>query len=289
MPPWTLSAFADEAAADVDAQIAACHRSGLTHVDLRNVNGHNITQLPLDLAREVAAKLSAANVHVAMFGSPLGKIDITDDFATDLAKLEHLGRLKPILNCSAVRIFSYYNRSKRPVEAWRAESLKRLGQLKDLARKLGLVLYHENEREIFGDAVDHVLAIAASLRDGQLFRTIFDFDNYNQGDQDVWAAWLRLRDHTDAFHLKDSDRKHQHVPVGQGAGRARDILADALKRQWSGILTIEPHLTHSAAVMATGPGGTANQALKDMKPADSFQVAVAAAKDLLSSIGVALA
>jgi len=282
---WILSGFADEAAGDIDGQIQACKRGDLRQLDLRNVNGHNITQLPLDLAREVAGKLQSAEIRVGMVGSPLGKIDIVDDFQTDLAKLEHLGRLKNILNCNAVRIFSYYNRTKQPIDAWRTESLRRLQQLKDLSRKLGLILYHENEREIYGDAVEHVEAIAAALRDAAGFRMIFDFDNYNQGGQDVWAAWLRLRGMTDAFHLKDSDARKQHVPVGQGVGRVRDILADAKKRNWTGVLRLEPHLTHSAAVMATGPGGTANQALKDLPPAESFQAAVVAAKDLLQGLG----
>ena len=130
--PWTLSGFADEAAADIDGQIVACRRGGLAHLDLRNVNGHNITQLPLDLASDVAAKLRAAGIAVAMYGSPLGKIDITDDFATDLAKLEHLGKLKPILGCSAVRIFSYYNRTKQPLDSWR-----RISQAPRSAQGLG--------------------------------------------------------------------------------------------------------------------------------------------------------
>ena len=76
--PWTLSAFADEAGGSTQEQIAACLKAGLTHIDPRNVDGHNITELPLDLAKDVAKQYEAAGIRVHMYGSPIGKIDITE-------------------------------------------------------------------------------------------------------------------------------------------------------------------------------------------------------------------
>ena len=124
---------------------------------------------------------------------------------------------------------------------------------------LGLVLYHENERHIFGDRLPGVKVIADELRGGSgdgPFRIIFDFDNFNQTGDDVWRNWLELRDQTDGFHVKDSDPNNQHVPAGRGVGKIREILSDALGRGWQGPLTLEPHLAHSAAVLATGPHGS---------------------------------
>ena len=282
---WVLSAFADEAGGSIDEQIAALRRAGIRHVDLRAVDGFNITTLPTDRAQQVRRKLDSAGIAVAMFGAPIGKIDLADELKIDLDKLAHLARLGDILGCRSVRIFSYYNqKAALTPEAWQAEALDRLRKLRDLAGKLNMVLYHENERAIFGDACAQVQVIAAALRDPATFRLIFDFDNYNQGGADVWANWLQLRDMTDAIHLKDSDRKGQHVPVGAGAGQVRKILADAVARGWSGPLSIEPHLQHSKAVQATGPGGTPNQQYAQMSGADSFQAACAAALKLLGEI-----
>ena len=42
------------------------------------------------------AKLDAAGISVCMFGSPIGKIDVTDDLEIDLEKLRHLGKLIPV-------------------------------------------------------------------------------------------------------------------------------------------------------------------------------------------------
>lgn len=280
---WTLSAFADEAAPSCEAQIAALQRGGLRRLDLRAIEGHNISVLPPDVAREVKTKLDAAGISVQMLGSPLGKIDIADDFEVDLQKLRHIGEVAPILGCHWVRIFSYYNKNGASHADWRAQSLSRLETLRDEAKKLGLTLFHENERHIFGDLGDDVRQIAA-LRDDN-FKLIFDFDNYNQSGEDVLATWHKLRDATDAIHLKDSTAEGKHVPAGMGQGRIPEILADAVARGWSGPIAIEPHLTHSGAVAATGPSGAANEAYSAMPSEESFHIAVTVGKQVIESAG----
>jgi sugar phosphate isomerase/epimerase len=290
---WILSGFADEAATDLDAQIKVLVDGGMSSIDLRNLDGFNIADFPIEQAELAKQKLDAAGIKVGMFGSPLGKIDIADDMAIDLDKLRHLAKLADIFQTRKVRIFSYFNEKGGSAELYQTESLSRMAQLKSLAIDLGLSLYHENERDIYGDLCDHVKRIADELRDpgpagsDGAFRMIFDFDNYNQCEEDVWQNWGQLKDVTDAFHLKDSDKQCQHVPIGTGAGYANEILSDALSRGWSGHLGLEPHLAHSPAVMATGPGGSANQALGDMDDVQCFAFAIDEAKKLLNHIGAA--
>ncbi len=281
---WTLSAFADEAGQTADEQIAALRGASIPCVDLRAIDGFSCIDLPVDGAESIRKKLADAEIRVAMFGSPIGKIDIDDDFETDRNRLRHLASLKDVFECNAVRIFSYYNKAARHLDEWAQVSLSRLRELRNEAGELGLVLYHENEREIFGDRLPEVHRIAEELRDAETFRMIFDFDNFNQSGDDVWANWEALRDQTDAFHLKDSDAANQHVPVGLGTGQVRPILEDAVARGWSGPVSLEPHLAHSPAVLATGASGTANQALEDLDDAACFQLAAEAARKLLEQI-----
>ena len=285
---WSLSAFADEAGGSCEEQIAAIQQAGLKHIDIRGMDGHNIASMPVEAAQAAKAKLDAAEISVQMFGSPLGKIDIADDPQSDYNKLRHLAELSKIFDCRNVRIFSYYNKGNRSHDEWQAESLKRLSALRDIARETGLVLYHENERHIFGDLGRDVQTLATELRDESTFKLIFDFDNYNQSDEDVWQTWELLQDVTDAFHLKDSTPENQHVPVGQGNGRVREILTDAVARGWNGLLAVEPHLQHSKAVMATGPSGIANQQFAQMSSNEAFQVAVREAKVLLQQVGATI-
>lgn len=281
---WTLSAFSDEAGNAIEDQIEATQQAGLAFLDLRGVDGFNIAALPVENAQIIKRKLDAAGLQVQMLGSPLGKIDIADNFEPEAQKLKHLARVGDILGCRSVRIFSYYNKDGLPHEQWQSQSLSRLSKLKDIARQEGLVLFHENERHIFGDLGSDVVTIGRELRDGTSFRLIFDFDNFNQSGEDVWATWQVLAEMTDAFHLKDSTGDNQHVPVGQGNGRVREILQDAVSRGWSGPVAVEPHLQHSKAVMATGPSGQANQAFAEMSANEAFQVACEAALALLKNV-----
>jgi len=282
---WILSAFADEAGDSIEAQVSGLAESGLHWIDLRNVNGYNITELPVDEAERVAGRLEKAGIGVCMFGAPIGKIDIADDFEPELDRLAHLGQMKKIFGCERVRIFSYFNRQGAPEEAWRQEALDRLRRLAEKAGALGLRLMHENEKEIFGDRLPRVRALAEALRDPETFGFIFDFDNYNQCGDDVWENWQALAGQTDAFHLKDSDERNQHVPIGQGNGQAPRILRAAAEAGWAGPLTLEPHLVHSAAVMATGPSGQANESYQHLGPRGCFKLAAAEAQQLLEDVG----
>lgn len=282
--PWTFSAFTDEAGSPIDAQIAACKRGGLKFTDLRNVNKHNITALPLDDAKAVQKQLAAAGVTVNMYGSPIGKIDVADDVQSDLDRLAHLGELSKVFGCKAVRIFSYYNKkAKLPKDQWKAKAIENLRRLMDVADKHGLSLYHENESEIFGDHPDDVLELA-ELR-GERFKLIYDFANYIRTGVGGWQTWQMFRDKTDAFHFKDQRKSGEHTPMGQGETDAPRILADAVAMKWTGPCTLEPHLKHSGVVLATHASGTGMESLKDRSEADIFQIAVDAAKNLMTQVG----
>ena len=284
---WLLSSFADEAGESTTEQVAVSAAGGLRYIDPRNVDGHNITVLPVDIAKQAARQYEAAGIKVHMYGSPIGKIDITDDLQIDLDKLEHLAKMRDIFGASAVRIFSFYNRENVSKDQWAAKSLDRLKRLRDRAGALGLVLYHENETEIFGDHPEDVARIA-ELRDGKTFKLIYDFANYLRTDATPDECWAMFRDKTDCFHLKDQRQDGQHVPMGEGDTLAEAILHSAVEAGWQGPCVLEPHLTHSDAVVATGVHGSGDQSLADMSPAESYAVAVKAAKNLLSRVGATL-
>ncbi len=282
---WTLSAFADEAGPTIDTQIAALRDAGISFVDLRTVGTCSITDLPHDDARSAARMLENAGITVLMYGSPIGKIDIADDFATDLARLEHLADLAGMFGARAVRIFSYYNRRGATKDVWREESLSRLERLRGRAAELGLELYHENESGIYGDHPADVLEIAR-LRDEPTFRTIYDFSNFIRTGVSGWQTWEMLRDVTDGFHLKDQIRDGAVVPIGHGDTDAERIIADAAASGWRGPCTIEPHLASSWAPAPDDGSGDERATFEDLGPLPCFSIACREARALLEKLGV---
>ena len=71
---WLLSAFADEAGDACETQIEALKKAGLNFIDIRGMDGFNITTMPVEHAREVKQKLDAAGMKVGMFGQKVTSV-----------------------------------------------------------------------------------------------------------------------------------------------------------------------------------------------------------------------
>ena len=280
---WTLSAFADEAADSAADQIAALKQAMIDHVDLRSVDGINIVELPVDHAKQVKQMLGDAGIKVGMYGSPIGKTDIADDVQIELDRVDHLGKMLDVFGATDVRIFSFYNKDGVPRDDWKAKSFDKLGKLSDRAAELGLVLYHENETEVYGDHPDQIVELAELRSDS--FKLIYDFANYQRTGAEPWGNWQRLKPMTDALHFKDQKANGDHVPIGKGDTMANEIMADAVKTGWSGPCTLEPHLYMSDAVLSTNVHGRGDTSLEGKTREELFQIAAENAHALMSKAG----
>lgn len=280
---WTLSAFADEAADSAADQIAALTKAKIDHVDLRSVDGINIVELPVDHAKQVKQMLDDAGIKVGMYGSPIGKTDIADDVQIELDRVDHLGKMLDVFGATDVRIFSFYNKDGVPRDDWKAQSFDKLGKLSERAAELGLVLFHENETEVYGDHPDQIVELAELRSDS--FKLIYDFANYQRTGAEPWANWQRLKPMTDALHFKDQKANGDHVPIGKGDTMANEIMADAVKTGWSGPCTLEPHLFMSDAVLSTNVHGRGDTSLEGKTREELFQIAAENAHLLMDTAG----
>lgn len=66
MARFLYSAFSDEAADSIDGQIAACKANGVTHMELRGVDGKNISEFTVDEAKALKEKLERKR-HEGLF------------------------------------------------------------------------------------------------------------------------------------------------------------------------------------------------------------------------------
>ena len=103
-----LFAFADEASPQLDGQIRAMVRNRLNGLEIRGVNGKNVTQLTLQEAAGVKCQLADQGLTVWSVGSPIGKIAIHDDFAAHKELLRHTLDLANTLGAANLRMFSFY-------------------------------------------------------------------------------------------------------------------------------------------------------------------------------------
>ena len=235
-----IYAFADEASSNIDEQIIALKRNGLNGLEIRNVDGVNVSDITVEKAKEVKHKLQENGLITWSIGSPIGKIDIEkDDFSAHTEKLKHTLEIAEILGAENIRLFSFFiPKDKNPAD-YKEEVINRLGTFLDLAKGTGITLCHENEKGIYGDIPERCLEIHKALPE---LKGIFDPANYVQCGADTLKAWDMLKSYIYYMHIKDAKLDGTVVPAGQGDGNVREIVKSFIEKGGSAF-TIEPHLT----------------------------------------------
>ena len=229
-----LAAFADEADSRVEGQIEALKRNGLEYIELRGLDGKNIASISEDEAEKYARMYRDAGIKVWSIGSPIGKVDISSDLEAHKNTLRHVCRLANIFGTKKIRMFSFY-------KAYECEEqvLSELSEMVSIADEYGVKLYHENEKEIFGDTLERVLKIRDSV-DGLCH--IYDPANYLECGQAADETLAALHSTTDYFHIKDVIvATGELVPAGYGDGKIGKLVA-MIPEDDDKTLTLEPHL-----------------------------------------------
>lgn len=232
-------AFADEASGMIDRQIEAMKRNNLNGLEIRNVDGTNVSDITLEKAKEVKHKLDANGLITWSIGSPLGKIGIKDSFDEHLEKFKRTLEIADCLSAKNIRMFSFYIPQEMKAEDCKDEVIDRLGRFLDLADKTGIDLCHENEKGIYGDIPERCLELHQTF---PKLKGIFDFANYVQCDVDTLAGWNLLQSYIKYLHIKDALLGGKVVPAGKGAGNVAELVKRFVAQ--GGVdMTVEPHLT----------------------------------------------
>ena len=266
-----FSGIADEAGALIDTQIQATLKLGWKHIEARAVevpgfpkaNMHDLPDAAFDI---VAGKLKDAGLAVNCFGSAImnwGK-SVETPFEVTLAETRRAIPRMQRLGTRFVRIMSL-----KPAEGATVIPPVVFERVREVVRMFldaGLQPVHENCMNFGGMSPAHALQL---LEQAPGLRWVFDTANpvFNPDrskpqpwpQQDPWEFWVAVRDVTSHIHIKDATWNpakkdaDYHWP-GEGQGRVRDIIRDALSRGYDAAFSIEPHLAvvfHDASVTAS--------------------------------------
>ncbi len=234
-----LYAFADEASPMIEKQIAAMKRNNLQGIEIRGVDGVNVSSISLQKAKEVKKKLDDAGLVTWSVGSPIGKISIEDAFAPHLEQWKHTLEIAYVLEAKNIRLFSFYIPAAFRHEDCKDEVMERLAGLIDAARGSGVTLCHENEKGIYGDIPERCLEIHRSFPE---IKGVFDPANYIQCGVDTEKSWTMLKNYIAYLHIKDARSDGTVVPAGMGDGHVARIAREFMEAGGNSF-TIEPHLT----------------------------------------------
>ncbi|MGE3805289.1 MAG: sugar phosphate isomerase/epimerase family protein, partial [Gemmataceae bacterium] len=243
---FTLSAFADEIGPEPQQQVDLLEKAGVKHIEFRSIHTTNVLALSDQQIADFKALLDQRGFRLSAIGSPIGKIKINEPFEPHLQRFRRAIELCRVFGTKNIRIFSYYLPEGENWSKWRGEVMSRMLEKAKIARKEGVRLLHENEHGIFGDDPERVVDLMQTvLKEVPLenFAAIYDPANYVFCGYDPWTGWEVTRQWTVHFHIKDWMKGEDKARLpGEGAGRIPDVIADAVKRNYEGFATLEPHL-----------------------------------------------
>jgi sugar phosphate isomerase/epimerase len=271
---FTLSGFADEISPDPAEQLATLAAESITHLELRSAWSVNVADLDDSQVARLGTAFRQAGVTVSAIGSPIGKIGIADPVGPELERLRRVAGVAAALGTPLVRVFSFFLPPADPPGRYRDEVIDRMGALAAVAAEHGVVLAHENEKNIFGDIPQRCADIVETVGSPAL-RATFDAANFVQcGVAPHTEAYPLLRPHLVYLQVKDAiAATGEVVPAGRGDGQVAGTLAALHASGFAGYASLEPHLA------AAGPFG-------GFSGPDLFRTAAGAFKQLLASLSI---
>jgi sugar phosphate isomerase/epimerase len=229
---WTLAGFADEISPELDEQLDTLTGESIRFVELRSVWNKNVLDLTDEEIRAVGAAMSGRGIGVSSIGSPIGKVPIDEDFAPHLERFRRALHVAKVLKAPYVRVFSFFVPAGKDPAVYRE------------AEAAGVVLVHENEKEIYGDVPSRCLDILTQV-DSPYLRAAWDAANFVQCgvDRPYQAGYHWLRPYVEYVHVKDAlAGSGTVVPAGEGDGEIRETISALHGSGFDGFFSLEPHL-----------------------------------------------
>ena len=237
----TITGFSDEISKTITEQFEHLNYLGIKYFDPRGVDGVNISDLTDEEAEALKKKMDSYGIKAACIGSPIGKIQITDDFEEHLEKLKRTIKIAKKLGTKYIRIFSFYIPGGE-FDKYRDEVMLRMRKMADVAEEEDVVLLHENEKDVYGDVAVRCKDIFDTVNSPAL-GCIFDPANFVQCGQSVFPETFEiLKPHIKYLHIKDAKADGAVVPAGKGDGSVAEVISNLLKDGFTGFACLEPHL-----------------------------------------------
>jgi sugar phosphate isomerase/epimerase len=271
---FILSGFADEISADPGEQVATLAAESISHLELRSAWSVNVAELSDEQVTSLRRILDDAGVRVSAIGSPIGKIDVTAPLGPELERMRRIATVADAFGTAIVRVFSFFIPAGEPAQRYRAQVIERMSALAAIAEQNGLVLAHENEKEIYGDSPARCADLLSAVGSPALQAT-FDAANFVQcGFRPHADAYAQLRPYLVYLQVKDAlAMTGEVVPAGEGDGQVPETLAALAADGFAGFVSLEPHLA-----VAGRYGGFSGR--------DEFRRAAQALKGILDDLAI---
>ncbi|MGC9347076.1 MAG: sugar phosphate isomerase/epimerase family protein [Anaerolineae bacterium] len=274
---FTISAFGDEIAQDLDEQLATLRKLSIGCLDLRGAWDKNVLKMDDEDLVRVVKTCAEYGIEVACLGSPIGKSPLDDPIEYEMNNLRRIFEIGESVGCRRVRMFSFYpadTSTNVHYDQHVDETVERLQMLVGMAEREGFTLLLENEKDIVTDTLARCNTVIKAI-DSPNFRFLWDSANFVQvGEKNVVErGWPLLSDYIGYVHIKDAVLSDGHVvPAGEGDGQLPLLIENLKESGYQGVLALEPHL--KVAGHSTGFSG-----------AEGMRTAVTALRKVMDEVG----
>ncbi len=240
---WTLSGFGDEVDPDPAVQAAVLLALGAQYIEVRSAWGTNVVDLDPQQVQRLKELLDRQGVKVSAVASPIGKVAAALPVSHEVERLRRVIAVAKVLEAGYIRVFSYYRAEGQEPSDIRAAVIERMKLLAAEAEREGVVLLHENEKDIYGDTPERVLDLLESVNSPAL-RAAWDNANFVQvGVKPFSEAYAMLRPYLEYLQVKDAlTATGEVVPAGHGDGELLQTLTALRDDGYTGFASLEPHL-----------------------------------------------
>lgn len=254
-----FSGFADEAGSTIEEQIKATKELGWNNIDVRFINGVNLTDIDDEQFEVVCNALQTNNICVPCFGSAVGNSNKSTDKPEDVAycfsALERaLPRMKK-LGTRMIRGMSFGLQSKLSIEENEEIIYPLMERIVSMCREWDVTFVCENCGGYAGSSPKNLLKLAEHFN-SPYFKIAFDTGNpvgtrnmtgtppYDM--MKTWDFYKTVRKHIAYIHIKDqiidADGKIVRTYPGDGDGDVKKVVKDLIASGYDGYVAIEPHL-----------------------------------------------
>jgi glucosamine-6-phosphate deaminase len=253
-----LGVISDEVSDDFIEALDWIQAEGLRYVEIRMVDGVNISNLSDVQVERIRQEVAARGLQISAIASPLFKCALDPSRAVEsgdrfgqaeesveahFAKLDRTISIAQALGTSFIRIFSFW-REKDPAY-YEAEVAAYLKQAADIAVKHQITLLLENEPSCNGGFANEVASLVRQVHSAGL-KALWDPGNEAQGEH--WSyphVYNEVKDLLAHIHLKDSlidvFSKPRCVPIGSGRVPYVKQILDLETDGYKGLYVIETH------------------------------------------------
>lgn len=280
-----VTGFIDEIDQNFIQELDIAQSLGMNYIELRSINGKNISDISLEEAENIKLTLKKRGLKVSSIGSPIGKIRILEDnFSEHLKKYKHILKLCKILDVKYIRIFSFFMK-KEEKNKYQNEVFNRLNIFLNEIKNLDIILLHENEKDIYGDNIESSLHLVTKI-DNPKFKLAFDMANFVQVGEKAIEAYEKLENYIEYYHLKDAKMfAHENILIGTGDGDIKEILYRLYQKNYSGFLSLEPHLTNFSTLQNLELDDINQRKTEYENGEEAFTLTYNALKNIVKNIG----